>query len=163
MASVRSRCRWYGATPAVAVLAAALVGGACGGGTEPETPSLSGTYDLYEVNGTPLPYTLPPVFGWFERQIVAGEIEFRGRGRLLDQLSFQDVVSGAPVTDAQTDTLVEPYALVGTQLLVERTTASGTATYTDTGTVQGALISLKVRDIGVVLPSINLRLTYRKR
>jgi len=48
----------------------------------------------------------------------------------------------------------------GTQLVVERTSSGDTVTYADTGTVDAERVTLKVRDIGVLYPGVNLRLVF---
>jgi len=148
----------------LAALAAALCAVACSGdATKPAVPSLSGKYELFEVNGTELPFTLPLQSPFYQRQIVGGTLEFREQNRVLDALTQQNVDgASAPIAEAEADTVVSTYTLSGTEIVVQRSLGGGVVTYADTGVVQGGLLGLKVRDLGVKLPGVNLRFLYRK-
>ena len=148
----------------LAPLAAALCAVACSGdATKPAVPSLSGKYELFEVNGTELPFTLPLQSPFYQRQFVGGTLEFREQNRVLDALTQQNVDgAGAPIAEAEADTVVSTYTLSGTEIVVQRSLGGGVVTYADTGVVQGGLLGLKVRELGVKLPGVNLRFLYRK-
>src|SRR5215208_905718 len=114
----RQRCRQCRTALPAWAFVAALSAAACGGdSTKPAAPSLSGTYELIEVNGTALPFTIPIQLGFYQRQIVGGTLEFRDQNRVLDALSLRNVDgAGAPLTEAEADTLVQTYTLSGTEI-----------------------------------------------
>lgn len=164
----RVRCRRRRCTVLPALLAALLAtlnAAACSGdATKPAAPSLSGTYELIEVDGTALPFTIPISFGFYRRQIVSGTLEFREQTRVLDALSLQNVDgAGEPLAEPEADTVIQTYRLSGTELVVERSVSGGTVTHADTGVVHEGLLGLKVRDLGVRFPGLDLRFLYRKR
>ena len=149
--------------PAWAVVAALSVAACAGDSTKPAEPPLSGTYELIEVNGTALPFTIPMQLGFYQRQIVGGTLEFRGQNRVIDALSLRNVDgAGTPLTEVEADTLMQTYTLSGTAIIVQRSVSEGVVTYADTGVVQGGLLGLKVRDVGIRFPGLNLRFLYRK-
>ena len=156
MAVVRTRA-W--SPIALALLFGTAATGACSDSTPP-APAPTGRYELALVNDQPLPY---PFFSslLFQRNLIGGSIEFRGRGRLVEARGYQNLsYGGEPVGEVEPDTLAQAYRVSGTQLVVERTSSGGTVTYADTGTVDAERVTLKVRDIGVAYPAVNLRLVF---
>ena len=156
MGIVRTRA-WL--PTALALLLGTTAAGGCSDSTTP-APAPTGRYELILVNEQPAPY---PFFSslMFQRSLVSGSIEFRGRGRLVDARGHQNLsYGGEPVGEVEPDTLARAYRVSGTQLVVERTSSGDTVTYADTGTVDAERVTLKVRDIGVAYPAVNLRLVF---
>jgi hypothetical protein len=155
MVILRSRAWW----PTALALALGAAIGACSDSTPP-VPAPTGRYELSLVNDQPPPY---PFFSslMFQRHLVSGSIEFRGRGRLVEARGYQNMsYAGEPIAEVEPDTLAQAYRVSGTQLVVERTSSGGVVAYTDTGTVDAERVTLKVRDIGVQYPGVNLRLVF---
>ena len=153
---VRSR-GWWPTRLALVCGTASTV--ACSESTTP-APAPTGRYELAFVNDQPPPY---PFYSslMFQRNLVSGSIEFRGRGRLVEARGYQNLsYGGDPVAEVETDTLAQVYRVSGTQLVVERTTSGGALTYADTGTVDAERLTLKLRDIGTLYPAVNLRLVF---
>ena len=145
-------------------LVAGLCAAACSGeATKPATPSLSGKYELIEVNDAELAYTILLRPGFYRRQIVGGTLEFRDQNQVLDALSLRNVDgAGAALTEGEAESSVATYSLSGNEIVVPRPVSAGAVTYADTGAIHGALLGLNVRDAGVRFPGLDLHLLYRK-
>jgi len=102
---VRSR-GWWPTRLALVCGTASTV--ACSESTTP-APAPTGRYELAFVNDQPPPY---PFYSslMFQRNLVSGSIEFRGRGRLVEARGYQNLsYGGEPVAEVETDTLAQVY------------------------------------------------------
>ena len=140
---------------------AALAIGALGAGTsacrdDPASPPspFRGAYRLVEVGGTPLPFRLPaacPPLGAC-KYLQRGRIEVMTRGRLRDILEW---AAGPPPWRAIADTIVSPYEVRGSLVIVKRNPfddGSGFGAHVDSGELDDQrrlLIVPKVVDRGI--------------
>lgn len=114
----------------------------CGGSTDPSS-ELRGSYELLSVNGEPLPYVYyhNVVEGRVvEYRVHAGSIEFRTRSRVYD-------IRTVDFLDPRPDTIVSGYALDGSQLLFIRSATAAREAYTDTGTYEPDILTMRMRHL----------------
>ncbi len=150
----RSSSRRPGVAARAALLAAVLL--ACGGSTEP-APEISGTYQLVTVNGSPLPYAYISrvVDGMLiEHRVLDGQIEFRSRYRVFDIRSLT-FISTRP------DTLVSGYSVDGTRLLFLRSSTVPLPAYTDTGTLEPPVLTMRMQHLAGA-PNVGATFVYTR-
>jgi hypothetical protein len=95
------------------------------------------------VNGEPLPYVYYSnvVEGRLvEYRVHAARIEFRTRQRVYD-------IRTVDFLDPRPDTIVSGYALEGSQLLFNRSATAARAAYTDTGSYEPAILTMRMRHL----------------
>lgn len=125
----------------VLALLAALAG--CSGSTDPAGPEILGTFQLTAVNGGPLPavYYHAEVEGRvIQYRVHDGRIEFRTRHRIYD-------IRTLDFLDPRPDTLIAGYSSAGTQLLFTRQATPAHAAHTDTGTIDGDVLTMRIRHL----------------
>lgn len=137
----------------VALAAGVLLAG-CSGSTDPDG-ELSGTYRLVTVNGEALPYVYyrNVVEGrTIEYRVHAARVEFRTRRRVYD-------IRTLDFLDPRPDTIVSGYAVKGTQLLFLRSNTAARPAYTDTGTYEPAMLTMRMRHLAGA-PEVNAVFQY---
>lgn len=141
--------------PSLRLAIVALLAVACGGSTEPDGSELQGTYRLTLVNGSPLPYVYYSrvVEGrLIEYRVHDARVEFRTRRRVYD-------IQTLDFLDPRPDTVVSGYAVEGTRLLFARSSTAARAAYTDTGTIDPPVLSMRMRHLAGA-PDVNAVFTY---
>lgn len=128
----------------VAATAFAIAGG-CKGNTEPSA-ELQGTYHLRLVNGDTVPYVYyhyPIVGGVVEYKVLDARVEFRTRHRLYD---IRRLTYDVPIPD----TLIAAYSVEGSRLLFARPATLTQPAHTDTGTIAGDQLTMRIRHLAGV-------------
>ncbi len=120
-----------------------VVAAACGGSGATDASAMQGKYLLESVNDSGLPYVYQRVVLPFEVRLYsvkAGRLEFHSRGRILD-------ISSYSIPETWPDTLVGGFSVSGTRVVISRPLLAGAPPHSDTGTVSGDEIVLRVRDL----------------
>jgi hypothetical protein len=134
--------------------AASLLLAGCSGSTDPAN-ELSGTYRLVAVNGEALPYVYyhNVVEGrTIEYRVHSAIVEFRTRHRVYD-------IRTLDFLDPRPDTIVSGYALHGTQLVFSRANTAARPAYSDTGTYEPAMLTMRMRHLAGA-PDVNAVFLY---
>ncbi|HSJ64632.1 MAG TPA: hypothetical protein VK922_12130 [Gemmatimonadaceae bacterium] len=121
----------------------AAAGAACGGSTGPGGGEIRGTFRLVRVNGDTLPYPYyhNVVEGrTVEYKVHEARLEFRTRNRVYD-------IRTLDFLDPRPDTLIAGYSVSGTQLLLTRPTTPAQAAHTDTGSIAGDALTIRIRHL----------------
>jgi hypothetical protein len=152
----RSRALW-----ALLVILAASAGVACAEDPLPPAAELDGRYVLATVDGDTLPTLISSAI-FANTFLVSGHITFLSRGRLVDVRSQQEFdtryARWGPLT---TDSLVASYSVSGEQVLIHRPTPLPTDGYSDTASLSGDRLTVRMRLGNALQPSVR-RLLYIK-
>jgi hypothetical protein len=129
--------------PRLLLVLLVTAGAACGGSTGPGGGEIRGTYRLVLVNGETLPY--PYYHNVFEGRTIVynvheARLEFRTRNRVYD-------IRTLDFLDPRPDTLIAAYSVNGSQLLLTRPTTPAQEGHTDTGSVVGDALTLRIRHL----------------
>ena len=131
----------------IAMMSAGIAGTltACSDSTPPVPSPFAGRYDLVAIDGQELPILVFAGIDGSTRSIVAGAIEFRSRGRLMDVRVFQTRSPTTGVGPLQTDSVAFAYEIAGDKLLIRHPMPFEPDSYVDTGTVAGAVLTIDSR------------------